>query len=979
MPEISREAALFEEANIEDIGAQPELFQARRRSSSHRAHQNQSPKGKHSPVRNGGSFPDNNNEEIEPETFPTSICDNEEVIAVDEEDLPLDPNEILPSPVPSPMTAGEAEDQINDFNIVLEYPELEYEYTDSGLLSEEIRDWFTSSDMRCMTKLKLISEKSSDFGKFYDQGATSQKNALKNCLTRLLKNLEYPKRGSFGLLQELVYILYSSLGSYGNINGTDHQLERIRMFAPLLLTAYKIDGQSKSILSVVANVILEKADAILATMDSSPVEDGQTWDDELFYSLTILYISITVFLDSKDDNLVSEQMRGLSQILSTLNFLPRMLSIIDKWRWLASDSDEKKTTTQNVSTPHNIRIRNILMLLWKSVSLLFGDSRRYKATKEFLKARLETDKTSEKWEKITPFDYHLYKNELIARYPSLRPQTVELPALLNMTLEDQSPEPSSLETTTLSRSSSMSSIEVVQSILFNPQIENGKKTPNNVPDIHIATPATSPRLVPALGGSFSSNSLNEENLNGRSKKFFFTNPSFPNIYPIDIDDQLPYSIQQAGELFFSNVRQDIYTKQMIATLEEFLHESQITSDKNAKNEVDKGICDFSSEDLKKNPLFVDEVTSLMYVEEFYSLGLKNLDSLVVVFMKIMSSNVERVPQSEKEIEKLIELQKKSAAELTKREKQQLEIQKLKEISLKATSSTAFMLQKWFKLSHFLKFEYFNGLLLDNGFFPTLLRFLNSNFQKSQISSSLDYGDDLESTNKTVYCSYEKLSEFKDYDFFKQSLALSSCSSGASNTLPVDDEQPDDGIESGVRFTGGVFAPFGFKREKISKINRRHCFILTNLFHSLYMTISKNKIRQTIEFLETRPSETLRFYLSFYNVHLYKPILKIIKLIIPFNGKKWRSNNMDLISYVYLFEKIGLKDGWLSNAIPAGATDRIRKACDQEYALRSLVRFYHLSHYGHEFSASPLEYNRDDEFFQEELGKVLMEDFEGLNI
>lgn len=55
--------------------------------------------------------------------------------------------------------------------------------------------------------------------------------------------------------------------------------------------------------------------------------------------------------------------------------------------------------------------------------------------------------------------------------------------------------------------------------------------------------------------------------------------------------------------------------------------------------------------------------------------------------------------------------------------------------------------------------------------------------------------------------------------------------------------------------------------------------------------------------------------------------------------------MDLISFVYLFEKIGLKDPWLNNFLSVGIEENTKRGYDNESALRSLVKYYNYSNYG----------------------------------
>ncbi|GME80459.1 unnamed protein product [Ambrosiozyma monospora] len=111
---------------------------------------------------------------------------------------------------------------------------------------------------------------------------------------------------------------------------------------------------------------------------------------------------------------------------------------------------------------------------------------------------------------------------------------------------------------------------------------------------------------------------------------------------------------------------------------------------------------------------------------------------------------------------------------------------------------------------------------------------------------------------------------------------------------------------------------------------------------LYYNLSNFKIQRIYKWLETRPTEIMRFYLTLFNEDMNRPVLKVVKLVSPFSGKKWRSNSMDLISFVYLFYKVKLKDNWLSNFFTGNLEERLRKSYENEHCLRSLLIYYNKS-------------------------------------
>lgn len=65
---------------------------------------------------------------------------------------------------------------------------------------------------------------------------------------------------------------------------------------------------------------------------------------------------------------------------------------------------------------------------------------------------------------------------------------------------------------------------------------------------------------------------------------------------------------------------------------------------------------------------------------------------------------------------------------------------------------------------------------------------------------------------------------------------------------------------------------------------------------------------------------------------------------PFSGKKWRANNMDMISFVYLFYKIGLRDRWLKNYFTGTLEERLKVSYENEFSLRCLLKYYNFKNY-----------------------------------
>lgn len=212
--------------------------------------------------------------------------------------------------------------------------------------------------------------------------------------------------------------------------------------------------------------------------------------------------------------------------------------------------------------------RQILLLLWKSVLLVFG------GTSEIAEAKKAVSETGgeEKSQDVisaSPLDYHVFRQELTSKYPSYVPPQPKIPI-----------EPDN--TTLLPPLQNQPAKNSSNGILPGPpNAQSGGASILNQP-VHIATPAPSPPPSPGLGGK------------GGKKQNYQTNQNFPFMYPpldstsnsaggkgpAGLQDALvgrkwqgsdiPASILEAGELFSKRVRMSRATRQMWDEREKFM-------------------------------------------------------------------------------------------------------------------------------------------------------------------------------------------------------------------------------------------------------------------------------------------------------------------------------------------------------------------------------------------------------------------------
>lgn len=134
----------------------------------------------------------------------------------------------------------------------------------------------------------------------------------------------------------------------------------------------------------------------------------------------------------------------------------------------------------------------------------------------------------------------------------------------------------------------------------------------------------------------------------------------------------------------------------------------------------------------------------------------------------------------------------------------------------------------------------------------------------------------------------------------------------------------------------------FNRIKINKFNENFLAIMINLINIINKVLIKNYTQRILTLNELKPSEIFKMLVvDFNNKPLTTPILKILKKLTPYQGRKWKSVNMDLISLIYLNCRLSMKDNWLSGK---DLESDFNNSFDQEISLRGLLQFYNMRKY-----------------------------------
>jgi hypothetical protein len=276
--------------------------------------------------------------------------------------------------------------------------------------------------------------------------------------------------------------------------------------------------------------------------------------------LTLLYFSIEVGRRQESQD---SQNTLIRDALAESNpcLLVTIVEIIARLRW-----DESA----------NIPLTRIILLLWKSILLVFGGSDKLKRTKEVLEPPLisEEDAANRRTPFLTakPLDYHIFRQEITSKYPSYNPP----PSIVPLELENNSILPPLPQHPSRINSTSGLFCGVGPSIAGG----NGSILQQAV---HIATPAPSPPPSPIGPGG-----------KAGKKQNYQTNQNFPLMYP-PLDDtsnriggkgtterqdvlvgkrwegsDVPASVIEAGKLFSTHVKMTRAMQQLWEERENFM-------------------------------------------------------------------------------------------------------------------------------------------------------------------------------------------------------------------------------------------------------------------------------------------------------------------------------------------------------------------------------------------------------------------------
>ncbi|CEP61818.1 Far11p LALA0_S04e01398g [Lachancea lanzarotensis] len=691
------------------------------------------------------------------------------------------------------------------------------------------------------------------FDKRYDaQRFIEEPHYAENVVSQLVEKIKVNK-SEISSFQSLAYI---SLGLYSCQETNEAHLNTIR-YANILLMPFV---PSLSTLFMTHG---------LSCRDSQDHLRHHT--DLFFLSGTVLFSVVNVAIEGRDDQILGSTIEGVVEDLDKTNLLDYIVKYIEHWRW---------------NSRLSMRIRNVIMLLHRLLLLQFGDRKRYIHVKKYVNTKHHCNTEGDRPNKLTvsPLDYYAFREDISARFPSFIPPPSDIPASFD-------------------NSNSLSQfLEIPR-----PKSRNSSNVNLTAPEYHIATPMPSP----------SSSPTQRERGNSKSRRSFQTNLAYPSLFPFEgvdsaenviserlllpedlkIAENIPYSVVEATRILHDSMEIKLSTRQLWHERELFMAQERGWSSSEKSLDTtrylyDKDMC--------------SEARTMCRIEKFYENALANFSSLVYVLLQTIETNIHNrvvfLDDSKGELDKI-----KSSS--------QLEVTRSKEVALKSASSILFLITKWFKLSHILKFEHICVILHDHKFISTATGLLNTYADR--------YAE--RALNKTVKT--------------KNSLWAACSAFNAHYT------------ESHLSGTTSVISA-----------NVDHRFLNTEVYMlRLLSQVTGNKTQRLKE-LPLSIGSLLKKLYQLFNPEVFHPILKITQELTPFKNKKWKSEHMDLISGVYLYNKLKLNDNWVTGKDIAG---ELNDACGQEIALRALLQFYNFMHYRRSVEHLGYADKRDSSFFGKE--------------
>ncbi|KAH2696546.1 hypothetical protein KXV96_008194 [Aspergillus fumigatus] len=847
---------------------------------------------------------------------------------------PPAPVQQLPDRPPDSLSLAQLKQIVQDMPKVNQ-PAYAFEYADSQPLVEEIEEWFQYSEFDRIMLLGMKSTFERKWASFCEnQSAVSDRlpwldaphDLRKSFMEQIINGL--PDRDISSRTEALEVVCYALTGIWGSTAGkavpdypedlppqavTDTPKSKSLQIIWMQRNAELVNECSGlgPLLSCLCKA-LEKnrssynpeSDGLDSHSDSANVAASE---HEVNLVLTALYIVVEIGRRQEkhsQDVSLRDALMGLKPNLSVF-----LVEVIARLRW--DDSA-------------NIPLTRIILLFWKCLLLFFGGSDSLKKAKEELEPRMEARENSPNrrtpFLTASPLDYHLFRQEITSKYPAYNPPLPVVP----LELENNSILPP------LPQHPSRTSSSTGLFSGVGPSVAGGNGSILHQ-SVHIATPAPSPPPSPIGPGG-----------KAGKKQNYQTNQNFPFMYP-PLDDSsndiggkgsaerqdalvgkrwegsdVPASIIEAGKLFSTHVKMTRAMRQLWEERERFmkydrgwyLDENSPSSDEDPSGELAEDLENLVLEGRKKSShswapqreTDNDDIQRrLDAVESFYSQVLVHLQSITIVFLKIILTNVSAMvnPASGQNGHAMSDgygavngfpAAPNSFSDSFNADAaiEELDNIRLREITGKAISGSLLLMLKWFKRSHILKFEYMTQLLLDSNYLPLILKM----FAHQDIDQAIAQKNDREELGFFHFCHVHS------------DQPPNSADNSEEDSSPSDDEavpppilrhrrdtdpgtssvRPPSPQEALPELVEGAHRPevdeLGFPtapppKEPITVFSFRNFFSAINYLH-IMQKITRDKAHRCLLLVQYKSSTILRKGLKIPDPHLRFYTLKLFK-------------------------------------------------------------------------------------------------------
>lgn len=837
-----------------------------------------------------------------------------------------------------------------NYNFLITKSHLQYNHKEYGNLDEEISNWFSFNDFKAIGGLTNILQ-------LYEFALNENSNLIEKCVKSITQcgSISDPSLSS-----QLKLVLYFCFGEYANKSNKLEQLDQIRennlkllkfkLYVPLIQFTKEF---------ITSRITIDKSDDANKRLNTSKVT-GKI-EANYFRILTLLFFLINVAL-----RFPTEAIDFRSHLAET-DFITAIFTFVEHWKWHPNNS---------------YRIRYLISLVDKLLLFELGGVNELKECDDFLVELHNIENKQTDTEGVTtkltcsPLDYFAFREDLLDKYPLYN--DVQLKAFNyteftraiadegNDDCDEQNQkdnkddkknhyDPKSIDERYKYFMAVNSFSNSLSNLMEVPKTTKSHTILGQLPTstVHIATPVPSPTLAASdymSGGE-------------KIRRSYQVNQAMPFIYPTVNNGNediltVPYATKEADEILRNSIYESYSIKRLWNERQKFMKQERgYINEYEQEKELGEDEFEYNYEELlKRYPNHHRQVETLKRVETIYSRNLSRLHSISEVLLETIKVNrldynlnfaeQELNPETSFLSSKIAANANINNFEETKRKIEfvmclQLEVIRIKELTLKSTTNILLLLLKWFKISHILKSYYFSSILFDQQFFTIVIDYLsrafyNPNLQSLVLNESEECdGKNNDLTEYEILINQNKLMNpqiyLPNYDFFNNCL----------NQFPQDYKY--ELINKQLTFDLPEKTDINnINHIYITKFNPDFAYILSNLLNIINKILIKNQTQRIFTLNDLKISELYKMIIINYDEQsITKPILKTLKKLIPYQGRKWKSLNMDLISQIYLNLKLSIKDNWLSGK---DLESDFNNSYDQEIALRGLLQFYNMRKY-----------------------------------